>query len=331
MLAGLPAGEAKHKEELFKTIQKCRPLLTLRKSGDEARIGFVNADVKKHLHKNSNKLLDLPEDAIQLQHGILALRCFSHIMDNLTAALQSTIVAKSPTSSQSQQTQHQPVAMQGPVTAAGPGVSGAPDIGDDTEDEEIEFDFDDDESTDLDSTAQAPDTPQQAPILPYATRYWLQHASEATRDIAERLSLEKAFWEPDSEIRHLWLTEFERLTGAFDGLVVDKRLKALHVAASVGFPRLVASLLKAGYDKEVNEYDTYDNAPVGFFFEPSTCSSSWKKTTNIAHSSTWLPSSARQISSSSCLRSRVSNSMTPAKTVQRVPLFRWPPRAARFS
>jgi len=61
----------------------------------------------------------------------------------------------------------------------------------------------------------------------------------------------------------VWLTEFQRLTGRFDGLSVDKKLKALHVAATVGFPRLVESLVNAGYAKEVNEYDSYVNTPVG--------------------------------------------------------------------
>lgn len=59
--------------------------------------------------------------------------------------------------------------------------------------------------------------------------------SEVIRDIVERFSLEKVFWELDLEICYLWLMEFERFIGVFDGLVVDKCLKVLYVVVLVGF------------------------------------------------------------------------------------------------
>lgn len=47
-------------------------------------------------------------------------------------------------------------------------------------------------------------------------------------------------------------------------------------------------LFKVGYDKEVNEYDMYDNVFVGFFFEFLICFSFWKKMINIVYSFIWL-------------------------------------------
>ncbi|KAK3349711.1 ankyrin repeat-containing domain protein [Lasiosphaeria hispida] len=260
VLAGLPSDDAESKEELRKMIVKCKPLLILHKSGDEAQISFVNADVKKHLHQNSNKLLDLPEDSLKLQHGILALRCFSYIMESLAKALQSSEV--SPASGQLEQQQPAP-----PKSVVGTIAGDFNANGSDYESEEEDIEFHDDESGSGDDGGLGPASQESAnqapaPILPYATKYWLRHASEATLDIAERLSLEKAFWESGSKIRYMWLTEFQRLTSTFDGLNADESLKALHIAASLGFPHLVESLIKAGYDKEVNEYDSLVNTPL---------------------------------------------------------------------
>jgi hypothetical protein len=77
------------------------------------------------------------------------------------------------------------------------------------------------------------------------------------------LSLEDEFWKPQSLIRRRWLIEYERLTKAFDGFALDKNMTALHIAASVGFTKLVLALLKNGHLGELNFRDEEFNTPVG--------------------------------------------------------------------
>ncbi|KAK0704077.1 hypothetical protein B0T26DRAFT_681683 [Lasiosphaeria miniovina] len=278
VLAGLSSEDAGAKESLRKMIDKCRPLLTLRKSGDEAEISFVNADVKKHLHRNSKKLLGLEEDAIKLQHGILALRCFSHVVDRLTAALQNTSKEEQPQPAETRPAKDAADDAAEPAAKdSGDGGDDDADSGSDSDDFDEEFDEEFDSDSDSDSDDHLPNHANDAPepgsgkqqqqqpppllALRYATKYWLRHASEATLDIAQRLSLEKTFWDADSKIRRLWLAEYERLTGAFEDFDVDS-LKALHVAAAIGFPHLVETLIKAGYEHEVREYDSLSNSPL---------------------------------------------------------------------
>lgn len=254
VLAGLSSDDVENKDELRRMVEKCKPLLTRNKLGDKHKISFVNADVKKHLQRSLQKLLDLPDEDVRLQHGILALRCFSHIMDTLTNVVEdpepSSIINPE---------------IQQPVSSS---IKTAEDASDDMDADSTDHDSED---ADSNRAPQAPGTAPSPSILQYATKYWLRHASEATLDIAAQLSQEKAFWESGSKIRYLWLAEFERLTNSFAGLNADESLKALHVAATVGFPRLVESLIKAGYGKEVNEYDSLENTPVRALPTRSLC------------------------------------------------------------
>lgn len=97
--------------------------------------------------------------------------------------------------------------------------------------------------------------------LVYAVKHWLHHASKATLDIAEDLSLEEDFWRPDSVIRQRWLADFCRLTTVL-GDFPYKSFNALHVAASVGFRQLVAALIRHGHKDELRQRDEWFNTPV---------------------------------------------------------------------
>lgn len=71
--------------------------------------------------------------------------------------------------------------------------------------------------------------------MPYTVKYWLRHASKATREIAEDLSLEKEFWDPDSRIRRRWLVEYCRMTNTFEGFDY-KTLNGLRKSFQYGIP-----------------------------------------------------------------------------------------------
>jgi hypothetical protein len=236
-------------------IEKCKPLLTLPKAGENGKISFVNADVKRHLHGNSEKLLGLQEDDIKLQHGILAMRCFSHVFDCHSSLEEESKETNSesvpmPTKGVVQHPQSENEGTS--ATAEGQTNNNSDNMvsaeSDETDDEAI---LDVEEQLSLAS-------------LPYATIYWLEHASQATLDVAQRLCFEgEAFWEPKSPIMMKWLQEYEALTNLYELQDVSiYNLTALHVAATVGFPHLVESLFQTGHEAEIHEYDSLVNQPV---------------------------------------------------------------------
>ncbi|KAM7213105.1 hypothetical protein V8F06_011528 [Rhypophila decipiens] len=289
----------KDRQLLRRLVDACKPMLVHRplSGSGELEIGFVNPDVKKHLRERALKFIDLPEDETKLQHGILALRCYTHVVESVTHFIQNPPPATPPNPPvDGDKSMDQPQSTWVPGTAPSVAGTSRPAPGDldaatagggsvyaESEwdsDMDMESSWSDDEPTQLDSTAPAipvdssapPPTdgnqqqqPQQKPpkvILPYAAKNWLRHASEATPDIAERLSQEEDFWAPKSEVRHRWLVEYNEHTSAFEGPWPFETFMALHVAASIGFPTLVQSLMKAGHQSEVHEYDAWNNTPL---------------------------------------------------------------------
>ncbi|KOS23183.1 Ankyrin-3 [Escovopsis weberi] len=99
--------------------------------------------------------------------------------------------------------------------------------------------------------------------LPYTVKHWLHHASKATLEIAEDLSLEEDFWRPGSIIRHRWMVEYSRMTTTLDGFDY-KTMTGLHIAAALGFRQLVAALIRNGHENELQERDSLVNSPLHF-------------------------------------------------------------------
>ena len=334
MLAGfLPDSEA-CRQELRDSIDQCKPLLTCKKSGRGGRkISFMNAAVKNHLLENSKELLFLSGEETRWQHGMMSLRCFSHLTDRLSPPVEEekSDVVEGHLDGEEQREQGRTETDGGPAAnhddATGVGASaqgdqndGEPrqivnaedeaiagevpheviehDItqgdgesaqGDDNpypddqpgdsvdgeeaedeegteEDEEEEEEESDEEFDSNDETPQGEDDDwpelESGKALDYAVKHWLHHASKATREVAEDLSLEEDFWKPDSILRKNWLEEFERLTSTFEGFDL-KGLSGLHVAASVGYSALVACLLKTKTgQEELNKRDDLANIPL---------------------------------------------------------------------
>jgi hypothetical protein len=118
-----------------------------------------------------------------------------------------------------------------------------------------------DVETDEEICEDTPESPETAKPLDYAVKHWLHHASKATVDIAEDLSCEDGFWKGKSALRLRWLQAYNNLTNDFEGFD-PSTFTGLHVAASVGFTQLVASLLKRGHDKDIDQRDSMINTPV---------------------------------------------------------------------
>lgn len=76
VLAGLSSSE-EEKAELRKFVEKCKPLLVTKRPSNT--ICFLNVVVKTHLLENAKQLLGMSNEEMKWQHGVLALRSFSHV------------------------------------------------------------------------------------------------------------------------------------------------------------------------------------------------------------------------------------------------------------
>ncbi|KAH7324347.1 ankyrin repeat-containing domain protein [Stachybotrys elegans] len=248
VLTGSSPDSKEDQESLRRLIEKCKPMLILPTVGTNWRVTFVNEDVERHLRENAEKLLSLEKYDIKLQHGILAMRCFGHVLDRLSNAEISAM-----------ETMGETIPVQ--ANAESDETSNVATVPTGAEQENLmdsELDNSDDE-TSKSETQSPPWLP-----LPYATVYWLYHASQATPDVAQRLCSEgEAFWKSKSTIREKWLLEYEKKTKDYTsrGVAVDG-LNALHVAATVGFPHLVEYLLEKGHKEDIHEYDSLINQPL---------------------------------------------------------------------
>ncbi|KAF4345134.1 ankyrin repeat domain protein [Fusarium beomiforme] len=286
LLAGLDSSP-EEVSELHDLILKCRPLIVLKDDGLlEKTVCFTEPVVKTHLLEHADKLLGLTSEDIKLQHGILGFRAFSHILEVFDFPV-------------SEITHH----IAGAIDEVAGVIEASPDhvesvasgAGDDSgeaaekDQEVVEQDENDgsdnvsqhddasqndnasvaseessDEGDDEDEVDEDPEAPQLRDIaLAYAVTHWLSHASQATSDIAEALSLEEKFWQADSIIRRRWLTEHNRLTGSFEYYSREK-LTGLHVAATIGFRELVSALMDHGYDDDKFAKDSDHNTPLHY-------------------------------------------------------------------
>lgn len=274
LLAGFPATE-EGKAELSRLVKLCKPLLTIKPGKTENKICFMNIIVKTHLLEKeyAKELLGLSEEETKWQHGVLALRSLSHVMEAFNyPEPEKTPVETQPEAvgdGENEGGEDEDMDQQNDAEEEDANANNNDDNeAEDQEEEEDEDEDDDVEYWDEESGEETPDPELdqeagQDNALPYAVKHWLHHASKATREIAEDLSLEKEFWEPESIIRRRWLSEFERLTSTYKGYDIDT-LTALHIAASIGFRQLVAALIRNGHANEIHQRDTLFNSPLHF-------------------------------------------------------------------
>ncbi|KAI1125379.1 hypothetical protein F5Y10DRAFT_247292 [Nemania abortiva] len=264
VLAGL-SGNEEEKLELHGLIEKCKPLLSIKGSD---KVSFMNAVVKGHLLENAKDLLGLSEEEIKWQHGVLAHRAFSHLKECYGKLPPEPPTEVENANDTAEQTTEQGAEGNGEQNEEGDDAEDENDQDGDSEDEEEEEeeeeedDYSDDEDSDVDEDKN---TVIDYVALPYMTKNWLRHASKATLEIAEDLSLEADFWKPDSFIRRKWLEEYCGLVTTFEDFD-QTTLTGLHIAASVGFRQLVAALIRnTDHAKsEIKVRDSMINTPLHF-------------------------------------------------------------------
>ncbi|KAF4973196.1 hypothetical protein FSARC_448 [Fusarium sarcochroum] len=260
LLAGLDSSD-EQAAELHDLIQKCRPLLVLKENEDsKTTVCFTEAVVKQHILENAHKLLGLTSDDIKLQHGILGFRSFSHILEKFDFPPIEIPDEEDEEDEENDENDENDDAEEEDGDQEEDQDGGNKEQNHDAETVASEESSDAEEEEE-DEDPEAPYLKDKA--LAYAVKNWLPHASEATTDIAEALSLEKKFWNHDSIIRTRWLTEHTRLVGSFKWY--DRSLiTGLHIAAAIGFRQLASALMDNGYDQDKDATDSDFFTPLHY-------------------------------------------------------------------
>ncbi|KAK4455223.1 ankyrin repeat-containing domain protein [Podospora aff. communis PSN243] len=242
VLAGLEIEddeEGDHEDKILTKIRACGPLLrtydteTWEEYGYafSTRVAFIHPMAREALLKpEMKKLIGLAgsdadeETEVRWQHGIIGLRCFTYMLNELGASLDDPDVtlerAAPPTENQ--------------------------------EDAEIDDLFPDDDEGSV--TSEDAD----ADALEYPLKYWLQHGHLSTADFVATLDIKHKFWSVDSAARRRWWAHYARGLDFED----HKNMTALHIAAFFGSLPLVDSLLETGHEDEIREHDTWANQPL---------------------------------------------------------------------
>ena len=278
VLAGMSENDDE-RSDLRQLVEKCKPLLTIRREGDGLpKIGFMNIVVKSHLLQNSGSLLGLKFDETQWQHGILAFRAFEYLTDTLDAivvpdedvdnqadqdhdapedhVLEDDQIDTISESGQTHKTIPDHISVKEATVADALSQWG----GDETEYSSDDDDYEEEEDVE-EHNPEAMAVRDQ--VLPYIVKYWIRHAALGSKDVAYDLvvSDDNDFWVKDSKLRRRWLLEFTRLDGRLADMPFHSH-SGLHVAASVGFPRLVSALIENGHEADIHEVDEWQNTPV---------------------------------------------------------------------
>ncbi|KAF5025075.1 hypothetical protein F66182_2844 [Fusarium sp. NRRL 66182] len=263
LLAGLDSTP-EQVTELHGLVQSCRPLLVFKVNAEsETTVCFTHNVVKEHLVDNAQKLLGLTNEDIKLQHGILGFRSFSHILEmfEVIPAEASKNAANDDDKDDENDGEEEAHEISSHDDDNSAETEDSSDDDEEDEEEQEEED-DDDESEDEEEEDEDPEAPYLKGIaLTYAVQHWLHHASQATADIAEALSLEDEFWKKDSVLRRRWLTEYNRLTDEFENYERSE-MTGLHVAAAIGFRQLVSALMDNGHAPEMDVRDSLVNTPL---------------------------------------------------------------------
>ena len=229
----------KTEQKILEQIRACGPLLRVydTDSWDDTagfqsvtRVSFIHPLAKDALLKPElRKFIGLAggEDGekteVKWQHGIVGLRCFSYMLNELGAVDDDSItLARTATTTEDQA---------------------------ETEIDELFPDADEDDAEDdgVDEGA-----------LEYPFKYWLRHGYDATPDFVDTLDIKHGFWSRESSARRRWWGSYAR-EEVDDEL---KNMTAMHIAAFFGLLPLVDSLLADGHGEEIHVLDSFDNQPL---------------------------------------------------------------------
>ncbi|KAL2066570.1 hypothetical protein VTL71DRAFT_2641 [Oculimacula yallundae] len=241
-------GEDLDAKEVLNQIRACGPLLRIYDDGSAGgdlgsyRVTFIHDTAKEALIDPNNDCRTLigfsestgktDQTRIRLQHGIVALRCFSHTNSEMAGDDDDDYFSRFQYEEEEDLTEDSAPELKGLFQ----------DITNDVNGEDgNEDDFDE-------------------PSLEYPVKHWLRHGYEATANFVDTLDLKNSFWAPKSSARQRWWNCYAKRDG--EVAVGLKNLTAMHVAAFFGLTHLIDSLIREGHKNEIQIRDSWDNQPL---------------------------------------------------------------------
>ncbi|CAO2653999.1 Nn.00g107320.m01.CDS01 [Neocucurbitaria sp. VM-36] len=261
VLAGLPSEDQKDLNKLKAYIVRCGAFLTLRgDSWDEANntVEWIDISAQEHLEKYAKD--DLSLDLRDMQHGIIALRSLEYIyyaIEQKAAAQRDKEVIGDDDDDASI---GEIVGEEDNINVHSRKENGSEHDGEDDTNAE-----DDDRTSTTSSGVEDEDDAQILPTddLKYLTRYWVEHAKKAPRDVLEEFNFHHPFWQDETNARQEWwhiIEDVHARSGQTD-------VSVLHVAVILTFPELVDYLLENGWRCEIHKKDSLGFQPLYYACE----------------------------------------------------------------
>ncbi|KAJ4381978.1 hypothetical protein N0V85_008601 [Neurospora sp. IMI 360204] len=269
-------------DDVQQSLDKCS-LLVETQGG---KVVFVlENQVKEHLLKRSEKLLQVRgEEELKWQHGVLASRCFIYLVERFQSIEHDVKIRQDKANISVQAAAPETAHKELSSDTDGPASSNF-EQEDSPQEDILAPDHSDSDGahegnglsdSEGDSSAEAPVLEESNPykldlatLLHYPIKHWLYHSSLATKEFAERMSSEDEFWSRDSIFRKKWLSAYAAIAkgpafakGPALRLLKSENFTALHTAASLGYPDLVAELMAKGHEDERDVRDSMFNTPL---------------------------------------------------------------------
>ncbi|KAL3478442.1 ankyrin repeat-containing domain protein [Aspergillus californicus] len=231
ILAGLPGTDRENRKELKKHVERCGALTEMFKDGAEMKVQLSHMSVREFLKSKASDWLSMGSE--QIQHGVIALRCFDYVLAAVKASEGEV----------------------GQATANGKAQGHVSDA-----------ESEDNPESEAETSSNTP-VETGKPLLRYPVTEWIEHALEATADIVDNLNVTDAFWLLGSKERSEWSQTYASFTSAAaqsgDGLGFDTNSTALHIAAYFGYVHLADLLLKSDqHDGELQASDRQGLQPL---------------------------------------------------------------------
>lgn len=246
VIAGLSEEDRSNEEAICSHVRHCGAFTQIFNDDGKSRVKLSYNSVRDYLKSKANDWLSMPSE--QIQHGIIALRCFEYV---LTAVQKAPAIngAKHDTGIKDEDGDSEKDGNKSDREDT--------DDGDENENNEVvkENESVKDEHIVLEPVPTSDGSAKpDLMLLEYPYTEWIEHALEATPDIVESFGLEEVFWVLGSEERAKWSRYYSNLNGE---QAFNVNFTALHIAAYFGYVPLADLLLRN--DAHVAELGTADS------------------------------------------------------------------------
>lgn len=248
LIAGLPDEVCEDEDAIIMHVKRCGAFLktTTDERADE-RVEWIGVEAKEHLMTYAKD--DLSVGLSDIQHGLIALRCFDFIrlgytvddipMDDLE--IDTAVTQDSDGEGDNAKS----------TTSANLG-------GDDASSHTQEEDASSVGGKKNETTDQSKDSRDIPSYYLYTVDFWLQHAMEAAIDVLEEFNMSDDFWSEVSPAREAWWKQYRETIGLPD----ISGITPLHLAALSGYTALVDHLLAHGHRDGLDTLDSSGSTPL---------------------------------------------------------------------